>query len=198
MVKEFHISEKTYKRINEIQSYVVFILLFFVVHAFFKVAFVPSRSMYPTLAQKELLFCSYVDAAELDYGEITIFYPEADRQRLFVKRLIGKPGDQIIIADGHLYRNGEEVEEPYLMETEMLGEFPGYTVPEDCYFFMGDNRNNSYDCRFFGAIPGEQVVGKVLFHFRVFSDEELIDFQEAVDSRGGKPQPGSDQYLIVT
>ncbi|MBE6008742.1 MAG: signal peptidase I [Lachnospiraceae bacterium] len=92
---------------------------------------------------------------------------------LIIKRVLGLPGDDIDIyydrdkEEYVLVINGELVEEPYLKEAMMQ---PGdteyiYTVPDDCYFVMGDNRNLSSDSRFMsiGAIPRENIAGKVVF-----------------------------------
>ena len=88
-----------------------------------------------------------------------------------IKRVIGLPGDEIDMVrqqDGsyQVAVNGTVLEEPYLKEPmEQIGdqEYP-YTVPEDCYFVMGDNRNQSNDSRFLavGAIPQDQIYGKVV------------------------------------
>ena len=82
-------------------------------------------------------------------GDIVVFeYPD-DPSELFIKRIIGEPGDKVEIIDGKVYINDsrEPLKEDYLKEP-MEGSFGPYTVPEDCYFMMGDNRNDSLDSRF--------------------------------------------------
>ena len=81
--------------------------------------------------------------------DIIIFrYPDDERQ-LFIKRIIGLPGETVEIRDGKIYLNGsdEPLEDVQTKET-MVGSFGPYTVPENSYFVMGDNRNDSKDSRY--------------------------------------------------
>lgn len=86
-------------------------------------------------------------------------------KRSYIKRAIGLPGEHIEIKEGKVYINGEMLEEPYLQEgivTDVIGEgFDNFTVPENCIFAMGDNRNHSTDCRAFGCIPLEKIESTV-------------------------------------
>lgn len=77
MFKNFKMSEKTFKRISEYQPYVVLLIIFFIMQSLFTFAFVPSKSMYPTLAIKEFLVANHDSAETFDYGDIVIFHPEA-------------------------------------------------------------------------------------------------------------------------
>ena len=82
----------------------------------------------------------------------------------FVKRVVGLPGDRVAILDGHLFVNGERYEEPYINDEYRTGSgylFPETTVPEGCYFVMGDHSNNSNDSRYIGAITRDMIMGKV-------------------------------------
>ena len=89
----------------------------------------------------------------------------------FVKRVVGLPGDTIEIRDGYLYVNGEKYDEPYIRDeyrTGALNTYGPYTVPDGCYFVMGDHRNRSNDSRSVGAISRDMIVGHartVLFPF---------------------------------
>lgn len=83
----------------------------------------------------------------------------------YIKRVIALPGEHVKIADGKVYINGEELKEDYLSSnvvTEAKNiNLEDFTVPDGYIFAMGDNRENSADCREFGCVPIEKVEGKV-------------------------------------
>lgn len=88
----------------------------------------------------------------------------------YIKRVIALPGEHIKIENGKVYINGVELQEDYLREgtyTQALRNnyFMDLTVPEGCVFAMGDNRNQSTDCRSFGCIPLEKIESKVWIRF---------------------------------
>lgn len=100
--------------------------------------------------------------------DIVIFkYPD-DESQLFIKRLIGLPGETVEIVDGKVYIDGSEtpLEDSFIPE-KMRGSYGPYTVPEDCYFMLGDNRNNSKDSRFWHNtfVRFDQIVGKAVFRY---------------------------------
>ena len=85
----------------------------------------------------------------------------------YIKRVIGLEGDHIEIKNNKVYRNGEELKEDYI-SPDVKTESPVFTdfvVPEGYVFAIGDNRENSIDCRSFGCIPLEKVEGTVLCRF---------------------------------
>ena len=85
----------------------------------------------------------------------------------YIKRVIGLEGDHIEIKNNKVYRNGEELKEDYI-SPDIKTESPVFTdfvVPEGYVFAIGDNRENSIDCRSFGCIPLEKVEGTILFRF---------------------------------
>lgn len=111
-------------------------------------------------------------------GEIVVFHKGKE---LWVKRLIGYPGDEIDIREGSVYVNGTLLDESSYLESEGSSTpimqpgatpitFP-ITVPEGHYFFMGDNRLGSLDCRFeeVGMIPCKDVVGKAWIRIYPFN-----------------------------
>lgn len=116
----------------------------------------------------------YIDSDETlytaqyeNYTGITLFlYNFLDVNKVsYIKRVIGLPGDHIVIKDGIVYRNDEKIEEPYLreMNTEIQEqEYADVIVPENTIYVMGDNREQSKDSRSFGCIPYDRVNGYVL------------------------------------
>ncbi len=132
----------------------------------FELVSVDGSSMEPTLHDEEVVFVEKI-SAQADSIErfdiIIVEYPE--REGAYVKRVVGLAGDIVAVYDGYLYINGEKIIEGYTLENRINYEMDEVMVPEDCYFVMGDNRNNSMDSTSasVGPISKEHVVGKVLF-----------------------------------
>ena len=126
--------------------------------------------------------------------EIMVFRYPVHPTMYFVKRVIGLPGDRVRLIDKKVFVNGEPLEEPYVtysrpfdpfrddfpngprwtseidahwtMEMRQLVEDKQLIVPENCYFVMGDNRDDSLDSRYWGFVPRENVVGRpMLIYF---------------------------------
>jgi signal peptidase I len=107
-----------------------------------------------------------------DRGDIVVFRtPEQAAEQcpgpggVFVKRLVGLPGDELEIRDGQLYLNGEPQAEPYVYGGEVGDNFGPVTVNEDEYFMMGDNRYQSCDSREWGTVPHENLIGPVFARY---------------------------------
>lgn len=132
---------------------------------------VPTGSMIPTIQINDRLIVEkMLWMTTLDHGDIVVFTPPVaeDENKRYVKRLIGMPGDTVEIKDGALYRNGAQVNEPYLNE-RMEYNFGPVTVPEDHYFFLGDNRNISYDAHLWDTpfVSKDKLIGKVIADFSI-------------------------------
>lgn len=131
---------------------------------------VPSGSMETTVMTDDRIIAfrwSYV-FEEPKRGDIVIFLYPDDEQKLFVKRIIGVPGDHVEGIDGKVFVNGDALEEPYVngVPTEA---FPAYDVPEDSYFMMGDNRTpyGSLDSRSWENtyVKREKIKGKAIIKY---------------------------------
>jgi signal peptidase I len=93
-------------------------------------------------------------------GDVVVFQAPDQPQNDRVKRVIGLPGDKVEVrSDGTVYVNGQQLEEPYL-PPHHSGTSGTWTVPEDEYFVMGDNRSVSYDSREGGPVPRSNIIGK--------------------------------------
>lgn len=134
---------------------------------------IPSGSMIPTLHINDRLFIEKLtDTQDLKVGDIVVFYPPVKgNEERFIKRLIGVGGDTIEIKDGELYRNEELVVEPYIKD-RMDYEFGPITVPKGQYFFLGDNRNNSFDSHLWDTpfVDEKAIIGKAMFRYYPFND----------------------------
>lgn len=131
----------------------------------FPVLQIAGNSMEPSLVEGDLVLL--VKTNKLETGDLCAFYYS---NKILIKRVIACPGDYIWIeADGTVFLNGEELNEPYISE-KALGEcdveFP-YQVPENAYFMMGDHRESSIDSRSstIGCITEDQIVGKIWCKF---------------------------------
>lgn len=121
--------------------------------------------MVPTLNVGDQLLVKKVESCTINRGDILVFKKDGT---LYVKRLIGLPGDIVYIDNGDVYINGCLLEEPYVKNKD---SYSGqYIVPPGYYFFLGDNRVNSYDSRYwdFPYVEKEQLVGKAKFFIKPF------------------------------
>ena len=144
----------------------VLIVKTFVVQAFF----IPSGSMIPTFRIGDFLLVDKVSPLFVDPspGEVIVFEYPVDPTKNFIKRVVGVPGDRLAHIDDTLIRNGEALREPYtqyLQHSSGLAirdgrSFPERTVERNTLWVMGDNRNDSYDSRFWGPLSDWRLVGK--------------------------------------
>ena len=127
-------------------------------------AVVPTSSMVPTLPVGGYMLCLRTDYwfDSPKRGDIVVFRRDNGERTIFTKRIVGEPGDTVEIKNGITYINGEKYDEPWLAETPADEDYGPYEVPEGDYFCMGDNRNNSYDCRFWEEtyVPEENIMAR--------------------------------------
>lgn len=138
---------------------------------------VKGASMEPTLHDQEKVIVNKLNIMGFDRGEIVII---KGKEKNYVKRIIGLPGDKIVIKNDRLYINGVFYSEPYLSENRKLarqmgsrltGDFGPITVPKNKYFVMGDNRLRSTDSRNgLGFIDKDGIIGKGEVVFYPVSD----------------------------
>lgn len=106
----------------------------------------------------------YEDEPTSIFGKFVRYVLEFGKDS-YIKRVIALPGEHVEIKDGHIFINGEQLEEDYLQSgvvTDVVGAgFTDFIVPDNSVFAMGDNRTHSTDCRAFGCIPLEKIESTV-------------------------------------
>ena len=158
---------------------VVAAALAFVVRTFiFEPVRVDGSSMLNTLTNNDFMIATKYDYLMGDperFDVVICDYPNTSDGKYRVKRVIGLPGDTVELVAGELYINGEHIEQDFDM-TDNQAYFGPYVVPEDHYFVMGDNRNNSKDSRstMVGALPRSMIRGHVRVVIFPFSDAGVV------------------------
>lgn len=147
--------------------------LLLIVKFIFFIAIVPSGSMEPTIQERSALFTLRVhDLEKLERGDVIVF--EAETPELagttLIKRLIALPGDHVEIDEnGAMTINGEVQSEDYVVYQYAIPSV--FDVPEGHYLFMGDNRANSLDSRYWSDpyVSAESIQGRAVFTLFPFS-----------------------------
>jgi signal peptidase I len=147
--------------------------------------FIPSEAMLPTLAVNDRLT---VDKLTYRFnapqrGDIIVFHPNQTLQQrspqitdAFIKRIVGLPGDRVEVKANQVLINGQPLNEPYIAEKPNYRYGPE-KVPENSYFVLGDNRNNSYDSHFWGYVDRPSIIGKATRIFYPFERNQFLKAQ---------------------
>ena len=138
-------------------------------------ATVPTGSMEHTIEPGDDLFGLRIAYAfsEPKRGDIIIFKFPDDESEKYVKRIIGLPGEKVTITEGKIYIDDSEtpLEEDYLKEEWVRATGPfEFEVPEGCYLVLGDNRNDSYDARYWENtyVTEDEIIGKAYMIYYPF------------------------------
>lgn len=188
--------EKKHEILTFLRDLAIICVIFFILNEFvFMLASIPTPSMENTLMVDDKIFASRLSVTfgTIERGDIIIFdFHEDGRDEYFIKRLIGLPGDTVVIKQGKIYINGSDtpLDEPYITNGWKSSDWKWnkgphgngggglkdpneytFNVPEGHYFFLGDNRDNSSDARYWKNtyIPEEDLVAKAIFTYMPFS-----------------------------
>ncbi len=129
---------------------------------------VPSSSNTPTLEPGDIIFVSTYAyrRATPERGDFVVFFPPNSSENVYVKRVVGLPGEVVETDPHRVWINNELLQEDYLdysnTDRNSYPKRPPTSIPDRHVFVLGDNRPNSLDSRMFGAVPIENIVGKVL------------------------------------
>ncbi len=131
---------------------------------------VPTGSMLETIPENSRVIglkLAYMFSEPQRYDVVVFPFPD-DEETLYVKRIIGLPGETIVIKDGKVYVNGsdEPLDDSFIKEPSHFNGGP-YEIPEGHYFMMGDNRNNSADSREWKNryLERDKIIGKLIFSY---------------------------------
>lgn len=134
---------------------------------FFMFSEVPTESMAGTIEPGDNLACTRFGIGEGEVGryDILIFTPPDEPGMLYVKRVVGLPGETIVVKNGKVYADGAELDSSFTKAPQNRRGDGVYKVPEGHYFFLGDNRNNSNDSRFWKNkyVPAANIKAKAKF-----------------------------------
>lgn len=143
-------------------------------------AYIPTSSMENTIQPDDRVIgnrLAYL-VREPERGDIVIFkYPD-DETQLFVKRVIGLPGEKVTVEEAKVYVNGKLLEEDYLKEEWTLGNGPyTFEIPEGSYLVLGDNRNNSKDARYWDEtyVAEDKILGEAVFRYWPFDSIGMLE-----------------------
>src|SRR5690625_947817 len=163
---------------------IAFAIVFITRTFLFSPIIVDGPSMQPTLYDRDRMivnkFIYYIQ--EPKRFDIVVFH--ASKQKDFIKRIIGLPGEHVAIRDDVLYIDGEPVDEAYVIYNEneliqsnfKLENLPGQyeKIPDGYVLVLGDNRNNSTDSRRLGLIPIDQIVGKTSLIYWPYNRIQIV------------------------
>lgn len=150
--------------LGDIGVFMVYLAIGLMIRQAFLVAYVPTGSMHGTINQGNLVLVNRLDKS-IERGDVIVFRIP-DNDTLFLKRVIALPHESIEIKENKVYINDKLFNEPYLFSNDIEWDIPITNLEEGEYFLMGDNRDNSYDCRGWGPIRldiKDSYYGRALF-----------------------------------
>ena len=140
----------------------------------FQAYWIPSESMDSTLVTNDRVLVNKIsyNVHDVHRGDVVVF-ERADAKpgeiQDLIKRVIALEGETIEGRDNQIFINGELLIEPYLAIDEYTADFDPVTIPEGHVFMMGDNRDQSFDSRFFGAVATDRIIGRAFVIFWPFT-----------------------------
>lgn len=139
--------------------------------------------MFPTFKNSEYILTNLISLRflELKRGDVIVFKAPPDREKDFIKRVIGLPGDAVYLKDGFVYINGKKLDESGYLKSDVrtyggsfLKEDEQITIPSDSILVLGDNRPFSSDSREWGLLKKNDVIGKSFFVYWPVNTMRLV------------------------
>lgn len=158
---------------DAIQSILIAASVFLVIYIFIARPFqVNGESMYPNFENGEYVLTNLIELRLRNpkLGDVVVFQAPVDAEKDFIKRIIGTPGDSVMLKEGNVYVNTIRLDESGFLKSTVktypgsfLKENQPVIVPEGQYFVMGDNRTYSSDSREWGFVKREKIIGYSFF-----------------------------------
>jgi len=156
--------------IDMVETLVIAGAIFVVIYAFlFRPFQVNGQSMYPNYDNGEYILTNLISLRlkTIDRGDVVVFESPANKEKDFIKRVIGIPGDEVMIKAGFVFVNEVKLDESRYLTSgvrtyggSFMPESKIEIVPEGNYFVLGDNRNASSDSREWGYVTKDKIIGK--------------------------------------
>lgn len=145
-----------------LETLLLSLLLFFAINAISARIRVDGSSMEPTLHNGEFLIVNKLayKFGSPQIGDVVVFHFPGNPEQEYIKRIIGLPGDNVVIVNGQVRVNDQPLDEPYISAPPAYED--SLTVPAGTLYVLGDNRNNSSDSHSWGPVALDQVVGKAI------------------------------------
>jgi len=161
--------------VDVVETLVFSLLLFAIINALTARIRVDGLSMEPTLHSGEFVIVNPLAyrLGQPKIGDVIVFHPPTDPEQEYIKRVIGLPGDEVVISNKQVKVNGRLLDEPYIAAPPRYDS--RWMVPQGSLFVLGDNRNNSSDSHAWGPVPLENVVGKAVIVYWPPSEWGLVE-----------------------
>ena len=140
---------------------VLALVVFFALRFTIDTVIIVGVSMEPSFHSEQRILISKVTYRihEPERGDVIVFWPTNNEKGEFIKRIIALPNDTVEVKDNAVYVNGTRLNEPYIKNTPSY-DLDKKKIPEDHYFVLGDNRNQSNDSHNGWVVPRQNIVGK--------------------------------------
>lgn len=167
------------------QTFLMAASIFLVIYIFiFRPFQVSGESMFPTFKNKEYILTNLIGLRfdSPHRGDVIVFKAPSDEEKDFIKRVIGEPGDTVMLKDGLVYVNSVKLDESKYLASDVLtygGSFmkeeEPVTVPAGNYFVLGDNRLYSSDSREWGFLPLKDLIGKSFYVYWPINSLRMVE-----------------------
>lgn len=164
-----------------VETIALTILIFLAVHFTVQNYQISGPSMQNTLQSGQFVLVNKLAYLfhQPERGDVIVFHEPDLPSRDLIKRIIGLPGDKIVLDGSNVWVNGQELDEPYITQKYNPGA-QTQVVPSDQYFVLGDNRPVSEDSRYFGFVPKDYIIGKAILVYWPLNQWQMLNTYSAV------------------